>query len=180
MTLRPFVAFALLAGCKGTVLTRIDIDGAATTTVQGATLLEQLVGDLGFDDFVSMNLVESEELANQGVEPGDIEEARLVSFELEAVDPVGADLSFIDEMTLTVESPDLDTVQVAAADAFPEGEALVAFAVSDVDLTDYIVSESMTLGTDVTGQRPDDTTTVEARYVIEVGVTLQGATRKRD
>ena len=38
----------------------------------------------------------------------------------------------------------------------------------------------MTLTTDVEGQRPDQDTVVEARYVIEVGVTLKGATRKRD
>jgi hypothetical protein len=170
---------SVLPACKDGVLTTIDIEDSAITEVEGATILETLVGDLGFESFVSMNLVESEELQNQGVEPGDIKNARLVEFELEAMSPSGADLSFIEEMAILVESPGLPEETLASADAFPEGQALVVFDVQDVDLTDYIVSESLTLSTDVTGRRPDETTIVEARYRIEVGVTLQGVKNNR-
>lgn len=170
---------AVLPACKDGVLTTIDIEGSATTQIEGASILETLVGDLGFESFVSMNLVESEELENQGVEPGDIKNARLVSFELEAMSPSDGDLSFIDEMTILVSAPGLDEAALASADDFPGGTPLVAFDVQDVDLTEYIVSESLTIGTDVTGRRPDETTVVEARYLIEVGVTLQGATKGR-
>ena len=52
---------------------------------------------------------------------------------------------------------------------------MVQFNLSDVDLTEYLVSESMTLTTDVTGHQPEDDTTVVARVVLDVGVTLQGA-----
>ena len=45
----------------------------------------------------------------------------------------------------------------------------------DVDLTDYVVSQSLTIRTDVSGRRPEDETTVEARFALRVGVTSQGA-----
>ena len=174
----PFLLGGLLA-CNDTVLTTIDIEDSAVTEIEGATILETLVGDLGFESFVSMNIVESEELQNQGVAPGDIKNARLASFELEAVSPSDGDLSFLEDMAILVSGPDLPEELLASADAFPEGEPLVVFDLEDVDLTDYIVSESLTLSTDVTGSRPEQTTTVEARFRLEVGVTLQGVKNNR-
>ena len=168
-----------LTGCSDTVLTTIDIEDSAVTEIEGATLLETLVGDLGFESFVSMNLVESEELQNQGVAPGDIKDARLVSFELEAMSPEDGDLSFIQDMAILVSAPELPEVVLASGPSFPEGEPLVVFDVEDVDLTDYIVSESLTLSTDVTGSRPEQTTVVEARFKVEVGVTVQGVKNNR-
>ena len=64
-----------LVGCSS--LLTISIEESATTTVAGGTVLEDLLGDLGFDEFVTMDLTSSEELKNQGVEPGDIAESAL-------------------------------------------------------------------------------------------------------
>ena len=178
--LLPYLVVGGVLACRGTTLTHIDVDGADRVTVEAGTVLEELLGDLGFEAFTQMNVVASEELQNQGVEPGDIKEARLVSFELEAIEPADADLSFLDAMTLLVLAPGLPEEVVASAPGFPQGEALVVFDLEEVDLTEYIVSESMTLTTDVSGQRPDRATRIEARYVVEVGVTVKGATRKRD
>ncbi len=60
---------------------------------------------------------------------------------------------------------------------FPEGEPRVSFDLVDQDLHDYVVSESMTITTEVTGHRPDEETTLEARFSLEVEVTEQGACR---
>ena len=118
---------------------------------------------------------DAEELANQGVEPGDVRDVRLVSFELEAISPSNADLSFLSSLSVSAESDGLDIVEIASHSDFGEGVALAQFTVPDVDLTDYIVSESVTLGTDVSGELPSDDTTIEARVVIDVAVTLKGA-----
>ena len=53
------------------------------------------------------------------------------------------------------------------------------FDIVDVDLTDYVVSHSMTLTTEVSAHRPDADTEVEARFVVDVGVTVQGACSSR-
>ena len=175
-----FLSLSGLPACADTVLTRIDVEGQAQTTVEGAGLLGELLGDIGFDGFTSMDITASEELQNQGVEPGDIKDARLVSFELEALDPRGGDLSFLRQLSVSVSAPGLPQVLLASQVSFPEGTALVPFDVEDVDLTDYVTSASLTLTTEATGEPPADDTTIEARYLLDVGVTLQGATRKRD
>jgi len=168
------LAGALLFACDGTLIS-IDVSGEAETVVGEGTILEELVGAMGFGDFVSMDITSASELENQGVEPGDIQDVALTVFSLEVVDPAGGDLAFLESVELYVEGPDLPRQLVASADEFPEGQTRVDFAVEDVDLTDYVVSQSLTLETNVTGRRPEEDTTVKASYTLSVGVTSQGA-----
>ena len=44
----------LFFGCSS--LLTISIEETATTTVEGGTVLEDLLGDLGFEEFVTMDL----------------------------------------------------------------------------------------------------------------------------
>jgi hypothetical protein len=173
-TVAYLFAAAIWIGCEAKLFT-FHVEDSGQTVVEQGTLLEDLLGDLGFDSFLDMDITSSQAFANQGVEPGDVQEVYLELFELEAVGPAGSDLSFLEAMDIYVESPDLPQVLIASAASFPEGQALVSFALEDVDLTDYVVSQSMTLTTDITGHRPDDDTTIEARFDLAVGVTTQGA-----
>lgn len=169
------------AGCAAVdSLLTVEISESSQVTVAQGTLVESLLGDLGFGEFVSMNIAESQELANQGVEPGDIEMVTLTVLELEALEPDGADLSFIDSMTFYASSPDIEQVEIASATSFPEAEAVVSFDREDVDLTPYVVSESMTLTTDVNAQRPEQDTLVEARFTLRVKATIQGVKNQID
>jgi hypothetical protein len=153
----------------------ITISDEVTTTVQKGTLLEDLTGDLGFGDLVAMDILDAQELQNQGVEPGDVQEVEMVQFDLEATAPEGADLSFLQELELYVEAPDLPRELVASSDDFPEGQALVQLDLTGVDLTPYVVSRSMTLVTEIRGSRPSEDTEVTAIWALRVGVTGQGA-----
>jgi hypothetical protein len=176
---RLALALALVGSTGCGKLFTIKVEGSETITVEQGTLLEQLVGSMGFDSFLDMDLTESSELQNQGVEPGDIQDVRLTEFSLTAVDPAGADLSFLNTMELYVEAPSLPRARVASAGSFPDGEATVAFAIDELDLTDYATSQSMSLTTDVDGHRPDADTDVRADYVLKVGVTGQGVNSGR-
>lgn len=171
-TLAAASLFAL--GCQGRLFS-ITIRDSADTVVPRGTVLEELTGGLGFSELTAMDLISSGELANQGVEPGDIEEAVLTVFELEATGPDGADLSFLQSVSLYVEAPDLPRELVASRSGFEEGETVAGFDVTEVDLADYIVSRSMTLSTEVRGNRPDEDTEVRASFEVKVGVTGQGA-----
>ena len=64
-------AFAL-AACGG--LDTFTIEQTAQTTVSGASILEQLAGDLGFGDLATFDVTENETLANQGVTKNQIDE----------------------------------------------------------------------------------------------------------
>ena len=170
-----------LLGCNSlSDLLTIEIEESSQVLVEQGTVLESLIGELGFDDFVSMDITDSQELANQGVEPGDIERVQLTLLELEAIDPSDATLSFFESMTFYASAPDTDEIKIAEAPSFPETESLVTFELEEVDLTPYVVSESMTLTTELTAQRPEVDTLIEARFVLEVQATLQGAKNQLD
>lgn len=169
-----FAGLVAATSCDGT-LAHIDVETGASAVVPGASILEQLAGDMGFGDFVSMDLAAEDELANQGVGPGDIKDVRLIEFTLTVTDPQGGDMSWLESLELYVEAPGVERALIASADDFPEGVASVSFDLYDVDLTPYAVSEAMTLATEVSGRRPDEDTTIQADVVLDVGVTGQGA-----
>ena len=55
---------SFIVGCAGIdSLLTIEISESSQVTVEQGTLVESLLGDLGFGDFVSMNLIDSQELA---------------------------------------------------------------------------------------------------------------------
>ena len=163
-----------LVACGATLFT-IQITREATTFVEGGTVIEALLGDFGLSDFIAMDITSAQEIVNQGVEPGDINEVRLTLFELEVSSPDEGDLSFIERLDLFVEAPNLPRVRIAWQDTFPSGVNRVSFNYDDVDLTDYVVSEALTLTTETSGTRPDGDHTLIARFTLDVAVTLQGA-----
>lgn len=172
------IFFGLILSCNDGTLFHIELEEQSTTDVSGTGLLgeaTELVGSLGFSGFTQMNLVQSEELQNQGVEPGDIETTYIVSLNLNVLSPEGGDLSFLEEMNIYISAPGLDEVLVASLDDFPVGASRVDFEIEDVNLVDYVVSEELSITTDVVGTAPQDDTTVEANILLDIGVTAQGA-----
>ena len=164
----------LFLGCDGS-LVHIDVEGSSQTVVEAGSLVEDLLVDFGFGDFVSMDLTAAQELKDQGVEPGDIVSATMTSFELEALDSQ-LDLAFLDSVSLSASAPDVDEVEMASCSSFPADTPIVAFELTGADIAPHIVSKDLTINVDVSGHRPDTDTTVEARYVVDVGVTAQGVT----
>ncbi len=170
----PFLLALFWTACKGSTLKHFEIEVSGSTVIAGSSLIDEVLDTVGFDGFTEVDITANEELQNQGVAPGDISTVALVTFELEAKDG-DRDLAFLESMEIYASAPGLDTILVASQDDFPEGQAVVAFELEDVDLVDYAVSESMTLTTEVTAEAPDDDTTVKASVLIDVGVTVQGA-----
>lgn len=167
-------AVVAVLACQGELL-RIDVPQESETTIPKATLVETLLGDLGFGDFVDMDITASQELQNQGVQPGDIVDVRLTAFSLTVTSPSSGDLSFVTSLEVYVEAPGLPRVLLASGSDFPAGQARVDLDLEDVDLTDYAVSQSMTIELEAEGSRPEDDTRVLAATNLSVGVTAQGA-----
>ena len=163
-----------LVACNGNLVT-IRVEDSVSTVVPQGTVLEGLVGELGFDGFLEMDVTSADELRNQGVEPGDITSATFEQFDLEVTAPEGGDLSFLESITLSVEAPDLANARFAHSEEFPEGASRVFLTLDELNLQPYVVSQNMTITTDVTGTRPDEDTTVRAHFVLAVGVTTAGA-----
>ena len=173
------IALALVGvlACQARLF-KITVEDQSTSVVPGATPLSQLLpGELGFDEFLDMDITESQELANQGVEDGDIKDVALVDFVLRAVGPPDADLSFLSRLEVFVEAPGVPRALIASNREFPPGVKEVAFELETLDLTPYVISESMTFTVDATGELPPDETTILASYAVEVGVTSQGCVK---
>ncbi len=172
---RLFLAgLVVLSSACTSKLTTIKLKEESTTTVDKATALELLLGDMGFGKFASMDITQSETLANQGVEPGDIVDVRLSEFTLTVTSPEDGHLGFIESFDVYVVAPDLPEVLIASYDDFGDDPTMVEMELPDVDLTDYATSQSMTFTIDAAGNRPEVDTEIEAAITLDVGVTLQG------
>ncbi len=62
------MALVALMGCAK--LTTLEIEERCTTPGEQGTLLEELLGNFGFESFVTMDLTASLEMQNQGAPPG--------------------------------------------------------------------------------------------------------------
>lgn len=168
----------LILACDGKI-TDIAVSGSAKTTVEAGTVVESLLGDLGFSGLTEMDITAAEELQNQNVKPGDITSAVLTEFVFTA-ESGSSDLSFFSEVTLSVEADGLDPLVIASQDSFPEGEAVVDFATTGAEIEPYVVSQEMTLTTEVSAHRPEEDTVLRVNYGLVIGVTTQGAVSNID
>ena len=93
-----------LMGCAS--LLSFTVEESAEASVEGAGLLEtQVLDGLGFEGFTELDLSESQQLADQGIEPGDIVEISLSVLSLRVLSPDDGDLSFLSSMELWIEAP---------------------------------------------------------------------------
>ena len=162
-----------LLACSGELLT-IDVDMTAETTIDGAGLLGGLLDTLDFTGFNSFDLLDTQELANQGVEEDDIQEVYLEELTLEVLD--GDELDFLNTISFYAEAPDVSRALVASQDEF--SGTFVAFELEALDLHDYVVAPSMSMDTEVNASAPTDDTTLEAYARFSVRATVGGAVRQ--
>lgn len=168
---RFFPWLLLVGACVGELLT-VRVEQSGSTEIDGAGALGGVLSTLqlgGFDD-LSVNV--DQELANQGVAPGDIASVYVVELGLTATP---GDLSFIDTLEIFVSAPGLDTVRIAHIEDIPAGTSQASMTLDGVDLTDYVVAESMTITTQAEGTLPEDDTTIDVFMAIDVEGTASGA-----
>ncbi|MDF1561728.1 MAG: hypothetical protein P1V51_01720 [Deltaproteobacteria bacterium] len=178
MKIRPltlaFLIFATgAATCGG--IDRIRIRETATAEIPPSTLLENLVGDLGFSQFATLDLSQNQELQNQGIEKHQIDHVYLQELALQiTAPPSGQDFTFIDRLEFFVESDGLPTELLAAGGPFAADLTAVNLDVEDVDLAPYVTAPSMAITTQVQGRRPRERTTIEASLRFQVDVNVGG------
>lgn len=145
------------------------VEEEASATVEGLGTLGAVLGALELADFtVAMD----EALVNQGVNRGDLAEARVASLVLRSPD---GELDFIDTLSVSIEAPDVPTARIAHIEDIPEGATEVELLLDDVDLIPYLQAESLAIATEVTGTAPISDTTVIARIAVDIVATPQGA-----
>jgi hypothetical protein len=163
---------ALLSlGC-GELLT-LRVSAQAQTQVAGAGALGAVLGEaLALTGWEGLEVALDEDLANQGVERGDITEAHLERLVLSSPD---GSLDFLTSITVEVTCDSLPRTRVASTEDVPPGARSVELTLEDVDLAPCLVEDSLQFTTTVTGSAPQQDTTVTADVTLAVGVTAQGA-----
>lgn len=167
---RVAVAGVALAGCG---LLRLEVEQDASTTVEGAGVLGGLLQTLDLGDLDDFDLTVEQELADQGVEPGDLRSVTLTSFVLRG-DP---DLGFLSGLEVSVSAEGIAPFVVARTGDVAPGTTEVALELPDADLAEAITVGGLRFTIDASGEPPADDTVVSAHVVAEVVATPQGACR---
>ena len=156
-------------------LDNIEVTETAQTVLAGATLVEQLIGDLGFGDWLNLDITQNKTMANQGVERHQLDTVYLQSVELSMTEShPDQDFSFIERIEFYAKAPGLTKRLIATGGPFAAGLKIVGMDVEDVNLASFASSETMTITTDVVGRRPHYRTTIEATIVLGVDINVAG------
>jgi hypothetical protein len=168
---RSLAAAALLlavTACGG--LDEVDISRSATAMVPEGPGGAVLSGALGLDLAIGRDALQQE-----GVDPEDVDSARLVALRLEVLS--GANLeSWLEAVAFHVEAPGLPRVLVAERSgirALPAGTRSSELAVTGVDLKPYVLAPNATVTAEVSGSPPAEDTEVRATATIRVDVNVR-------
>jgi hypothetical protein len=132
-------------------------------------VLDVLALDLGgLDDF---DVAIEQELADQGVEPGDLRSVVVTRFALTG-DP---DLGFLSSMAVYVSADGVPEIEVARTGDVPDGATSVELAPTGADLTEAVTAGAMRFRIEAAGDAPRDDTVVTAAVAAEVEATPKGA-----
>jgi hypothetical protein len=165
------ILFATLAAGCG--LDRITVTIEERTSVPGASLPEQLLGDLGFPGFADFDITESRTFQNEGYTANDIDKVFTRSFELRVVEPAGQTFDFLSSIRFTARAEGLPDLDFAWLDPIPEGASQLELEVDDdADLQSYVVAPEMSIDTVASGRRPSQATTIEARIAFDVEIKI--------
>jgi hypothetical protein len=164
-------AIVAFVACSG--IDNVDVESKAKAVIPKGTLVDQLIDTLDLDAFQSVDF--SNELANQGVSKSDVDSVRLTSFTLQIDAPPGQTFDFLDTIAFFAASDGLSEVRIAHLDVVPKGATkLTLEADAGIELKPYVVAPKMRIRGQVKGTRPPQETTISARVVLDVDVSISG------
>lgn len=165
----------MLVTCGGS-LTKVAVTQTASTTIPGATLFEQLAGNaVGFSGLGNFDIADSQEFKNQGIKREQINSVKLRSVTLTVTSPTsGQDFTFLQSLAFFVEAPGVAKKQVASGGPFASGARTVTLNIDNLELAPYATATSMTFTTTASGRKPNNTTTVEAKIVLDADINVGG------
>ena len=166
--MRPVLFPLLLLGCG---LLRFTVEEDATTTVEGGGVVGEVLGVLDLGGLDDLDVTIEQEMADQGVEPGDLEAVTVDVLTL-AADP---DLHFLTSIDVYARADGFDEVLVASGREFPAGEGKVELETTGVNLADAVVAGGMTFRVDAAGDPPAEDTDIDVHVEVTVEATAQGA-----
>lgn len=174
--IRWALAGALLIAISCRSLDTFDIHESSAAVVPRGTAVEQLAGDVGFGGFLGFNISQNETIKNRGVDRHEIDSVRLAALRLTITDPPsGQDLSFLDEVRFYVSAEGLERKLIADGGPFSAGTTTTLLNIKGVEFAPYVAAPQMDITAEVSGNRPQEDTTVQADVTMTVDVNVDGA-----
>jgi len=156
------------AGCAQ--LSQLDLHFQEAAVIPNGGLLAGQI----FEEEMLFVLFDEPFLEEEGVSKEDINSVQLTQFELNALTPEDADLSFIESVSVYCVEPESENwTLLAAQDTFPEQTPAVEFTLEDVDLSSAFLDGALSLAVDVAGALPEEDIEVEAALTLTVDVRLR-------
>lgn len=113
--------------------------------------------------------------STRDIDPDDLADAVIDQIEVRIVSPEDADMAFARRVELYVVAPELDPVRVGYAEDFEPGQRSLSLITDDVDITEYVASEWVTIYAVVDGRSPPEPIELEGAANLHVGITMAGA-----
>lgn len=177
-TLLPQIATLLVVTVAGggcaSALDTFAITRTPNATIKGDSVLGGLLPSLGFGSLSEMNLSQSDEFKNQGVEKHQVDSVRLTLLRLRVASPASQDLRFMNKIEFYAESPGLAKILVATGGSFGPGQSTVDLTLPAAELKPYVTADKMSLTTVVDGKPPKQDTQIEATVTLRVDVDVTG------
>ncbi|MBI2377465.1 MAG: hypothetical protein HYV07_25920 [Deltaproteobacteria bacterium] len=164
----------LFAGCGALDDFETQIEDQATIP---GTFGTGMPGTLDFGgSFDSLQLSSNREFDNRGVDPSDVDAIFVKSVRVESTEPMRDRLDvLIDEITLVIEAPGLDSRTLASKSELPMGPSVELDVDPTFNLKPYAVASSMSISATLTlKQQPTFTTTLRTIVTLAIDVNLLG------
>lgn len=173
---RSLAAALLLAVACGSA-DDVDLSRTATVTVPAAPAGAPSVS---IPRVQALDIGGGDELRDEGIDPGDVDSARLRSVSLAVTR--GASLErWLDAVAIYVEADGLPRVRVASRSglrSLPEGTTRIELDIEPgVDLKPYLTASSAPLTVEASGNLPPVETVVEITATLRVDVDVSGLLR---
>lgn len=154
-----------LSACNPEV--EFDVPAEGDAEIEGASFVENLVGDFGFDGFGRVDVSGTQEFKSNDVRKNQVTEARATLIQLTVSNPSDANFDFVNTIAFSIEAPGVEKKEVAKK-TMPKGATTVDLDIDDLDLSPYVRAESFSITSDANAQRPPEDTTLHAKLVMHV------------
>jgi hypothetical protein len=164
-------ALLLAAACGH--LDEVDVTRSATVVVPGAAGGASLpVNAIGAIDLP----IDRRALSQEGIEPNDVDSARLVRLRLEVTQGTSLE-AWLDSVAFHVEAPGQARTLVAQKSgirALAAGTTALDLDVPGADLEPYLLADRSTVTAEASGIQPSADTTVKVTATVRVDVSVSG------
>lgn len=168
-------ALASLASCNN--LVDFDVEQDANTTIQGASLVGQVLNQFPtMQGFNSFDVSQSQEFENHNAQKSHVTSARLKSFTLQIVSPSNQDFGFLDSIEFYAEANGTK-VRVAHKEnisslGLKAPNPTLQLDLDDAELAPFVKADKMSITATVSGRQPNQDTQVKGVAVFHVSAGL--------